>query len=229
MLTGAGNQPERSTVATPSTRDRLVDAALTLFAERGFEQTTVDDIVAAVGVSRMTFFRAFPTKEDVVFTEHGPLIDRVRTRLDEAGPDDWPEALSETTQMVLRHYLDEGDIARRRYRLTRTIPALRDREVAMTASYQRLFAESLHRVLPEDGTGGLWADVLAAAVVAAHNFVLRRHLRGETENPVRALDDALDDVFARLTARSAEDVRVVAVRSALPLEEVATRVRQALA
>ena len=216
-------------MAKPTTRDRLVDAALTLFAERGFEQTTVDDIAGAAGVSRITFFRAFPTKEDVVFTEHGPLVDRVRTRLDEARPDDWESALRDTTHMVLRHYLDEGDIARRRYRLTRTIPALRDREVAMSAVYQRLFADTLHRVLPADASGSLWADVLAAAVVAAHNHVLRQHLRGESDQPMSALDHALDDVLGRFASRPAEDVRVVAVRSSLPLNEVAARVRQVLA
>ena len=216
-------------MAKPTSRERLVDAALSLFAERGFEQTTVDDIAAAAGVSRMTFFRAFPTKEDVVFTEHGPVVDRVRARLDEAGPDDWASALRDSTHMVLRHYLDEGDIARRRYRLTRTIPALRDREVAMSAVYQRLFADALHRVLPADASGALWADVLAAAVVAAHNHVLRQHLRGQAEHPMRALDGALDEVLARFTSRPGGDVRVVAVRSSLPLDEVAARVRQVLA
>lgn len=216
-------------MAKPTSRDRLLDAALTLFAERGFEQTTVDDIAAAAGVSRMTFFRAFPTKEDVVFTEHGPLVERVRARLDEAQPDDWASALRDCTHMVLRHYLDEGDIARRRYRLTRTIPALRDREVAMSAVYQRLFADTLHRVLPAEDSGALWADVLAAAVVAAHNHVLRQHLRGQVEHPMRALDGALDEVLARFTAQSVSDVRVVAVRSTLPLDDVAARVRDALA
>ena len=216
-------------MAKPSTRDRLVNAALTLFAERGFDATTVDDIAAAAGVSRVTFFRAFPTKEDVVFTEHGPLLEQVRARLDEAGPDDWDAALRETTQMVLRHYLDEGDIARRRYRLTRTIPALRDREVAMSAAYQRLFADALHRLLSADASGALWADVLAASVVATHNHVLRGHLRGDVEHPIRALDAALDDVFARFTTQPADEVRVVALRSSLPLDEVAARVRQVLA
>lgn len=216
-------------MATPSTRERLVDSALSLFAEHGFEQTTVDDIASAAGVSRMTFFRTFPTKEDVVFTDHGALIERVAVRLAEAGEDDWEAVLRDTTHMVLRHYLDEGDIARRRYRLTRTIPALRDREVAMGATYQRLFADTLHRVFSADDAGDLWADVLAAAVVAAHNHVLRRHLRGDVKHPMSALDRALDDVFTRFTAQHSDDVRVVAVRSALPLNEVVARVREVLA
>lgn len=57
-------------------RGRLSAAALTLFAERGYDATTVDDIVAAGGTSRSTFFRCFGTKDDVVLY-----------RLDDVGAD----------------------------------------------------------------------------------------------------------------------------------------------
>ncbi|MGY3134335.1 AcrR family transcriptional regulator [Bradyrhizobium sp. USDA 4503] len=48
------------------TRERLTKAAMMLFLERGFEATTLDDIVAAADVSRRTFFHYFASKEDVV-------------------------------------------------------------------------------------------------------------------------------------------------------------------
>jgi AcrR family transcriptional regulator len=48
------------------TRERIASAAMTLFLERGFEATTVDDIAAAAEVSKRGFFDYFPTKEDVV-------------------------------------------------------------------------------------------------------------------------------------------------------------------
>src|ERR1700721_1489235 len=48
------------------TRRQLAEAAAELFYERGYAATTVDDIVAAVDVSPRTFFRYFPTKEDLV-------------------------------------------------------------------------------------------------------------------------------------------------------------------
>jgi AcrR family transcriptional regulator len=50
-----------------ATRERLIRAAMTLFMERGFAATTLDDIVAAADISRRTFFHYFASKEDVVF------------------------------------------------------------------------------------------------------------------------------------------------------------------
>lgn len=69
------------------TRDLLRSSALKLFSERGYAQTSVDDVAAAAGVSRTTFFRYFPSKEDVVFADpeemaltfHRLLLERPRT------------------------------------------------------------------------------------------------------------------------------------------------------
>ena len=54
---------------TTDTRERLRATALTLFVEHGFDATTVNQVAAAAGVSHMTFFRYFPTKEDVVLDD----------------------------------------------------------------------------------------------------------------------------------------------------------------
>jgi TetR/AcrR family transcriptional regulator, regulator of mycofactocin system len=73
------------------TRAALADAALELFAERGFTATTVDDIAARADVAPRTFFRYFPTKDAVLFHDADEKLERVKERLaarpaDEPGP-----------------------------------------------------------------------------------------------------------------------------------------------
>ena len=56
----------------------VVAAALELFSAQGFDQTSVEQIAKAAGVSRSTFFRQFGGKEDVVFIDHEALLDELR-------------------------------------------------------------------------------------------------------------------------------------------------------
>jgi AcrR family transcriptional regulator len=181
----------------PSPRDRLAQAAFALFNERGYEQTTVDDITERAGVGRTTFFRYFRSKEDVIFPDHDRLLEQISERLRASGHATALAAMSDAVRLVLLHYLDEGDLARRRYRLTSAVPALRDREIATVARYQRLFREFIiGQSAPAEYAeqAPLRAELMAASVVAAHNHVLRRWLRGESPDPVRELDDAMRHV-----------------------------------
>jgi AcrR family transcriptional regulator len=185
----------------PSVRDRLAEAAFALFDERGYEQTTVDDITERAGTGRTTFFRHYRAKEDVIFPDHDQLLEQVAERLRTSSQATALAAVSDAVRLVLLHYLDEGDLARRRYALTSSVPALRDREIASVARYQRLFREFIAGWMADTAEPApLRAELMAAAVVAAHNHVLRRWLRGESPDPVREVDDALRLVIGLFTA-----------------------------
>ena len=125
--------------------ERLVDAAFDLFAERGYEHTTVDDIAERAGVGRTTFFRYYRSKEDVIFPEHDRLIAAVQQRLDTSSESTAIVAVTDAVRLVLLRYLDEGERARLRYSLTSRVATLRDREIASAARYQRLFREFIAR------------------------------------------------------------------------------------
>jgi len=218
----------------PPVRDRLAQAAFELFSERGYEQTTVDDITERAGLGRATFFRHYPSKEDVIFPDHDRLIEQVRDRLRSSSHATALAAVSDAVRLVLLHYLDEGDLARRRYALTSSVPALRDREIVSVARYQRLFREFITDWMADRADySALRAELMAAAVVSAHNHVLRRWLRGESPDPVREVDEALRQVIALFAARApggeADGATVVAFRTSQPLETLIPALQTLLA
>lgn len=181
---------------TPA-RTRLADAAFALFDERGYEHTTVDDIAERAGLGRTTFFRHYRSKEDVIFPDHDRLLALIKDRLATSSHSTALVAVSDAVRLVLLHYLDEGDLARRRYALTSKVAALRDREIASVARYQRLFREFISDWMGDPTqSASLRAELMAAAVVSAHNHVLRRWLRGEVSDPVQEVDGAMSEVLA---------------------------------
>jgi AcrR family transcriptional regulator len=218
-------------------RDRLAEAALTLFDESGYDQTTVDDITGRAGLSRATFFRYYRSKDDVIFPDHDRLLEQVRDRLLHSSHSTALVAVSDAVRLVLLHYLEEGDLARRRYALTSTVPALRDREIASVARYQRLFREFISDWMGDPSQGSqddlaasLRAELMSASVVSAHNHVLRRWLRGDSPDPVREVDDAMRqviDLFAAPAMPAAHAGTTVAVfSSGVSIDAVLPEIRR---
>lgn len=212
---------------TPSTRDRLITAAFDLFEAQGFDATTVDQITTQAGVGRTTFFRTFRTKEDVLFPHHDEVLAKVAARLETATPATRSVALHEAARIVLDHYIAEGEVARRRYRLTSSVPALREREIASVERYRRLFSLHVTRWLQDEPDGALRAELTATAVITAHNHVLRQWLRGATDDLTRDFDRAMPFALRTLTNEPAGHT-VVVVSSAPSVEGVVADVRRAL-
>jgi AcrR family transcriptional regulator len=176
-------------------KTRLVEAAFALFEERGYEATTVDQIADRAGVGRTTFFRTFRSKEDVIFPDHDEVLASISARLAHSTQRTALVAVSEAARLVLLHYLREGPLALARYRLTRSVPALRAREIAGTLRYQQVFREFIHDWMGGDRSTALRAELMAGAVVTAHNYVLRRWLRGLTDPHPGAVEAEFDDAM----------------------------------
>ena len=222
--------------------ERLQEAAFALFAEQGYDATSVDQIAERAGVGRSTFFRTFPSKESVIFPDHERVLGLIEARLAAATPGRHFLALTEAAHVVLRHYLDEGDLARTRYRLTRTVPALREREIAGMQRYQQVFRSFVRTWAEPEQPDPQWtaltaevhAELLAGAVVTAHNLVLRRWLRGLTEEPEAEFDVVMAQV-ERLFSRPGPgrgpaegNGRVLVLGPGADLDEALAAVRAAL-
>jgi AcrR family transcriptional regulator len=143
------------------TRRALVEAALRLFDEKGYEETTLAEIAATADVSTRTFFSYFASKEDVVFYDSEQQIDRALALLAGRRPGQSPADL-------LRTFIgDQGEelwleYATLRMRLVMQEPPLQARALHLLFDSQIRLARALHEAYPE-----LFGPVEAAAAVGS--------------------------------------------------------------
>ncbi|MFF0609443.1 TetR family transcriptional regulator [Nocardia tengchongensis] len=226
------DQPARARADADSTERRLtvVDQALRLFAEKGYEATTVDEIAEAAGISRRTFFRQFRSKEDVVFADHESQLAQARAFLEAAQGDPW-DAVCEAVAEVFERFTQWREIAARRYGVVRQVPTLREREIVTVFRYERLFTDYLRRTVP--GTSDLALVQFTAAVTATHNYLLRRMVRGESAASAADLRAALAAIpragAGRADAAGSDQMVVAVFPRDLPARQVADLLARRLA
>jgi AcrR family transcriptional regulator len=124
------------------TRTRLMiqSEALRLFAEKGYDETTVEEIAFAAAISPRTFFRYFPSKEDVVlWDEYDPLtLDLLAARPDEEPPAQTLVAIMREALAGLQRRDPEGLLVK--VRLLTSVPELRARLMEQQATGAQLLA-----------------------------------------------------------------------------------------
>lgn len=234
-------------------RRELSAAAMELFSTKGYEATTVDEIAAAAGVARRTFFRHFRSKEEAIFPDHDDTLVRAEAVLNAAPAHEHPlDTVCRGIKEVMRMYAASPTLSVARYQLTREVPTLREAEIASVARYERLFTRYLlgHFDEHDDPDGNddpLLAEVAASAVVTAHNHVLRRWLRADGQGD---LEPQLDHAFAIVrdtfgsgigagrtmgggarpaaTVSTTDEVLVAVVRTDAPLDEIMRTIKKAL-
>lgn len=175
---------------TERTRTALLEAALTLFAEQGFDQTTVAQIAARAGVTEMTFYRHFGTKDAVLVDDpYDPLIaDAVR-----AAPAEGALAAAAAGVLTAWRAIPEPsvEIVRDRLRLVARTPSLRG---AMAVA-SRGTEDAIAAALEARGEPALDARIASAATVAALNAALVAWAEGP-EAPLATAIEAAARVLA---------------------------------
>ncbi len=121
---GGDDHVRRGRPRGTSARD-LELVAMRLFTEQGFDETTVDDIVAGVGVSRRTFFRYFDSKAEVLWNDFDHEVSNIQTLLDEVS-DDLPvmEAVRQVVIAANHYRAEDVPELRARMNLISSVPAL---------------------------------------------------------------------------------------------------------
>ena len=179
-----------------ATRARVEQAALELFRLKGFENVTIDDVAAAAGISRRTFFRYFATKADAVwgdFPGHVARLAALLARTDPAQP---------VVASVCAAYVEVNDYApaelpvlRERMQLILTEPALLAHSQLHYAEVDRVVAGHVAR-----RTGGSPADLLPRLLAASTRAAATTAFELWLADANSSLSSHLHAAFAELAA-----------------------------
>lgn len=176
------------------TRERIRSCAVHLFTDRGYAQTSVVEIAATAGVSHMTFFRYFPTKESVVVSDP---FDPVIAEVVAAQPRGWSPVRRVVRGLLAAMESADGEMMEpaefgARIRLAASVPDLRAAMWQSTFETQRAIAAALSAT----GVGDVEAEAAAGAAIGAATSALLlwagRGTQSATDTLRRALESLLE-------------------------------------
>jgi AcrR family transcriptional regulator len=176
----------------PNARGRLEQAALELYVERGYEQTTVAEIAERAGLTERTFFRHFADKREVLFAGAGALQDLLVTAVagapDAVAPLEAVAAALEAAGALLQ---ERREYSRRRQSVIDANPALQERELIKLAALASALAGALRR----RGVTGPAASLTAEAGIAVFKIAFERWISetGQSDLP-RLIRESLDEL-----------------------------------
>jgi AcrR family transcriptional regulator len=178
------------------TRAQLTDAAFRLFTDRGFDGTTIEDIVEQVEVSPRTFFRYFDSKEDVVIGFFDDMGLELRAML-EARPEEEPPftAVRQALRSLVNVYLSEGSRVVAAKKLSYETPSIRARLLDKHARWENGLTQGLAARLGVDPERDPRPRLIAAVALAAFATATGEWCTGNGRKDLHALvDDALEAV-----------------------------------
>jgi AcrR family transcriptional regulator len=149
----------------PNARGRLEQAALDLYQERGFEQTTVTEIAERVGLTERTFFRYFADKREVLFGGQDMLLNIYVSTIEAAPASATPlDAVAAALEAAIPVFRDRHELVRQRQAVIAANPELQEREMLKRAVLTSAIADALR----SRGVPALEASI--AAEVGAITF-----------------------------------------------------------
>lgn len=172
------------------TRQALISAAMRLFEDKGYEQTTVAEIAASAEVSTKTFFNHFASKDEVLFPHLSGRIEDAVAVIEQRKP---AENMSDVLMRAMEHMLadavrDEldGGLASVRLPMIISVPSVQAATLHRYFHAETRLAEALHHAYPDildaPAAGAVIGSLMGAALAAA----LICLQRGDTTEQVRA-------------------------------------------
>jgi AcrR family transcriptional regulator len=188
----------------PNARERLVDAALELFHERGYDRTTVDDIAARAGLTERTFFRYFADKREVLFGGSRDLEKAIADAIAGAPDDALPlDAVVGSLEAAATLFPPRRDYRARRA-LIASHPELQERELIKLAALASAITNGLRERDVADSVARLTAEAGVAIFKTAFERWVGESKAGDLTHYVRTARDELKQVALGADATNAK-------------------------
>jgi AcrR family transcriptional regulator len=186
----------------PNARGRLEEAALDLYVERGYEQTTVAEIAKRAGLTERTFFRHFADKREVLFGGSAELQQSLVDAVEQAPADASPiEAVAAALDAFAAAFEGRAVRARRRHAVIAANADLQERELVKLATLAKALADALRRRGVTEPAASLAAETAIAVLrVAFERWVSARDRRSLADH----VHEALAELPAVTAPRRAE-------------------------
>lgn len=177
-----------------ATRTSIWQSAMRLFAERGYDSVTVEDIAEICDLSPRTFFRYFGSKEDVLFAGGEARRTMLMYILEVQPPDATPfEAIAGASRMVAAHYLPDRDLLLARAQIVETAPSLRSRNAGLPRQWDRDVIDLLRSSGRAEGMSDLELGLAVGASMTALRVAIEVWIASDGD-----LIDLIEAAFARL-------------------------------
>ncbi|MCW2551060.1 MAG: Mycofactocin system transcriptional regulator [Mycobacterium sp.] len=181
-----------------TTGDHITSVALELFASRGFDEVSVDDVARAAGIARRTLFRYYPSKNAIPWGDFDAHLDHMRELL-QAVPADAPTTIALRSALLAFNRFDEAETARHRQRMRVILEtdALQAHSMTMYAGWRAVVADFVARRLGLEVTD-LVPQTTAWSMLGVALSAYEHWLADESVSLQRSLGDAFDTVNAGL-------------------------------
>ncbi|MFI7545235.1 TetR/AcrR family transcriptional regulator [Actinoplanes sp. NPDC049599] len=177
----------------PDARGRLAAAAMELFRERGFDNTTVTDIAARAGLDKRTFYRLFGDKREALF-DGGRLLEEVAVRaVTETDAAPFEAVITAFHRLAKELFADRLDLVRVRQSIIDSSPELQERELHKMRSLSAAIAAALRA----KGTGETTATLATESGVTVFRLAFARWVAPGSDT---SLTDLITEVAAELRA-----------------------------
>lgn len=173
------------------TRRIIIEAAWKLFLEKGYDATTVDEIADAADISRRTFFRYFPNKEEVVFHQSPLRLAHFRSLLAARGKGF--KAVNQALLEIAHHYEENKETVVEEYKLIKSSATLVMREGEIDREWMKAIAETL--VTRRSAATVRRSRVMAGAVFGAIRATLAEWLAADGSTDLVRLGQEAMSIF----------------------------------